>query len=225
MKKFIYLGGIVAVLLAVGALAVVGNQGQAAGITFIGRGVVKSGGAADHINVYWTHVPDAAERIRGLKSDVILSSAKIYNWEEKSDGTLYKRQTSGLPTPGKEVVVRGTLLDDDRVTAAWVVKNYREFKVEGTVQGVDLDTGSTDEGWITVNVSSSVMRNITPTRKFKETVIKSKDIRFRVNGMTTVMALGNVKHLDEVTASQQNVRIEGELQDEDTWTASKVNEY
>jgi len=224
MKKLIYLGGIAAVIMVVGALALVGHQGEASGITFVGRGVVKSGGGSDHINVYWTHVPNSVERIRGLRSDTITSSAKIYKWEKKSDGTLYKRRTTSLPTPGKEVVVRGTLLSDDRVTAAWVVQNYREFKVEGTVQGVTLDTGSSDEGWLTVNITSSEMRNITPTRKFKETQIKSTDKRFRVNGLTAVTALGKAKHLDEVTAGQQNVRIEGELQDEDTWVASKVNE-
>ncbi len=224
MKKIVYAAGAMAIVLAVGVLSLVGSQGEAAGITFIGRGVVKPGGASDHINVYWTHVPSSAERIRGLRSDVITSSATIYNWERQSDNSLAKVETTSLATPGKEVVVRGTLLDDDRVTAAWVVKNYRQFKVEGTVQGVDLDTGSSDEGWITVNVTSSKMRYIEPERNFKQSQIKSKDIRFRVNGLTSITALGKAKHLDEVSESQQNVRLEGELQDEGVWAASKVNE-
>jgi len=221
-KTLTTLVGIVGVLAAV-VMILVGGESKAADISFIGRGVVKSGGDANSINVYWTMVPASVERIRGVRSDVNTASAKKYKWEV-ANGSLIKRRTTSMATPGKEVVVKGTLRSDDRVTATWVVQNYRQFKLEGKIQGRTLDTGKTDEGWLTVNVTSSKINNITATTKFKETTVKGKDLRIRVNGQTAITALGKSKNFDEVTAGQQNVTIEGEVIDEDSWVASKVNE-
>ena len=214
--------GVVGVMAA-GVFVLLGTDSQAANIAFTGRGVVKPGGDANSINVYWTVVPAAVERIRGVRSDVNTSTAKKYKWEVTS-GSLVKRRTTSMATPGKEVVIQGTLKDDDRVTATWVVQNYRQFKLEGKVQGRTLDTGKTDEGWLTVNVTSSKLNNLTGTTKFNETTVKGKDLRIRVNGQTAITALGKSKNFDEVTAGQQNVTIEGEVIDEDSWVASKVNE-
>lgn len=210
-------------VLVVTLMVLVGGESKAAGITFTGRGIIKPGGDANSINVYWTVVPDSVERIRGVRSDVNTSNAKKYKWEVAA-GSLIKRRTTSQATPGKEVVVRGTLLSDDRVTGASVVQNYRQFKLEGKIQGRTLDTGKTDEGWLTVNVTSSKLNNLTGTTKFKETTVKGKDLRIRVNGQTAITALGKSKNFDEVTAGQQNVTIEGEVIDEDSWVASKVNE-
>jgi len=215
--------GVVAVLGA-SMLMLLGGGSQAADITFIGRGVVKPGGGSNSINVYWTLVPSAVERIAGLRSDVSTSTATKYAWTVNSAGKLVKTKTGSLPTPEKEVVIRGTLHDDDRVTASWVVKNYRQYKLEGTVQGVALDTGSSDEGWVTVNVTKSTFRNVLPAKNFKNTKVVGNDILVRVNGLTKVMALGKTKHLDEVSASLQKVTVEGEVLNEDTWVSSQFNE-
>ncbi|HBE90303.1 MAG TPA: hypothetical protein DDW41_03785 [Candidatus Andersenbacteria bacterium] len=214
--------GVVGVLV-VTLMVLVGGDSKAADIVFTGRGIVKSGGASNSINVYWTVVPDAVERIRGVRSDVNTSNAKKYKWEV-AGGSLIKRRTTSQATPGKEVVIKGTLRSDDRVTGVWVVQNYRQFKLEGKIQGRTLDTGKTDEGWLTVNVTSSKLNNLTATTKFKESTVKGKDLRIKVNGQTSITALGKSKNFDEVTAGQQNVTIEGEVIDEDSWVASKVNE-
>jgi hypothetical protein len=222
-KTLAILIGVVAVLGAT-TMLLLGGSSSAADITFIGRGVVKPGGDSNSINVYWTQVPAAVERIRGVRTDVSTGGATKYVWEVNSSGSLVKTKTSSMPTPEKEVVIRGSLHDDDRVTASWVVTNYRQFKIEGRVEGVSVDTGTIDEGWVTVNVTSSIFRDVTPTRKFKETVVKGNDVRIRVNGLTTVTSLGRTKSLDQVSASEQNVTVEGEVQNEDSWVASKFNE-
>lgn len=197
-----------------------------AGETVLIRGTVKSGGDADSISVYYTHVVTAADptRLRGLVRDVDLGDAKRYVWEETS-GSLVKRRTTSKPTPGKEVVFRGTLRDDLRVNASWIVQNYREYSMEGKVQGSTLDTGFTDQGWLTINVTGLKFRNVTPTKAFKETQYKTKDVRVRFNGLTGFTALGRAKQADELTASQQKVTIEGEMTDENTFVASTVNEH
>lgn len=222
-KTLTILLGVVGVLV-VTILVLIGGDSKAAGISFIGRAIVKPGGDVNSFNAYWTVVPDSVDRIRGARSDVNTASARKYKWEVK-ENALIKRRTTSMPTPGNEVVVKGTLRDgDDRVTATWVVVNFRKFKVEGTVQGRTLDTAKTDEGWLTVNVTSSKLNGITATTEFKETSVKGKDLRIRVNGQTAITALGKSKNFDEVSASQQKVTIEGEMTDEDTWTAIKVNE-
>ena len=211
-------------LAAVFAVAAHVSQSEAAGTVLI-RGVVKPGGASDSVNVYITHVAEApdATAIRGIRTDVNIAQAKRYKWEVVGN-ELKKVRTTSVPTPEKEVVIRGTLRDDNRITASWIVQNYREFTIEGTLQDRTIDTGKSDEGWVTVNVTSSKFRNVLPVRAFKETAIKGKDLRIRINGLTSLTALGKAKNFDEVTAGQQKVRIEGQMTDEYNWTASKFNE-
>jgi hypothetical protein len=215
-------GAVVATVVATFALTATTTQ---AAETVLVRGIVKPGGAADSINVYITHIATAADpsKIRGIRTDVNVAKATKYKWINKS-GALTKTTVTSNPTPEQEVVIRGTLLDDNRITASWIVQNYREFTIEGTLEGVTLDTGSTDEGYITVNVTSSKMRGITPAKAFKETSLLKKDVRIRVNGQTSITAVGKAKHLDEVTASQQKVRVEGQVLDEASWVSSKLNE-
>lgn len=222
-KILIGLIGVVGVLGATIMLLSAGNS-KAASITFIARGVVKPGGGTNSINVYWTNVPAAVERIRGVRSDVNTTNATKYVWNVNASGTLVKTKVASLPVPEKEVVIRGVLHDDDRVTASWVVTNYRQFKVTGTLQGINVDTGSTDSGWVTINGTTSIFRNVLPAKDFKTAKVINKDLLVRVNGITKVTALGNAKILDEVTAAQQKVVIEGEVQNEDSWVASKFNE-
>lgn len=216
--------GIGAILAVLAAFFAWQANTQAAGTVLV-RGVVKSGGAVDHINLYITHVAEAPDpsAIRGTRTDVDVDGAKLYKWIVDG-GSLTKVRTTANPVPEKEVVVRGTLKDDGRIGAVWVVQNYREFTVEGTFEGRELDTGYTDQGWATVNVDTSVFRNVTPTKKFKEAALKGKDILFRVNGSTAITALGNAKSFEEVTGSGQKVRIEGALNDENVWVASKFYE-
>lgn len=212
-------------LALVAGISLMGGS-SLAGETVLIRGTVKGGGDVDSISVYYTYVATAADptKLRGLVRDVDIEDAKRYVWEEKS-GSLVKRRTTSKPTPGKEVVFSGTLRDDLRVNALWIVQNYREYSMEGTVQASTLDTGFTDQGWLTVNVTGLKFRDVTPAKAFKEAQYKSKDVRVRFNGKTGFTALGKSKQADELTASQQKVTIEGEMIDEATFIASTVNEH
>jgi len=219
------------------------NSAASAGETVLVRGIVKPGGSSDSVNLYITYVETAADasKIQGIRTDVNVANAKKYKWQSES-GVLTKVRTTSNPTPEKEVVIKGTLLSDNRITASWMVQNYREFHIEGTLQGRDLDTNpaSIDQGYVTVNVAKSVMRNISPERTWKETLTKGTDLRIRINGSTSVSSIGSTAdwnsvkaqvagtkgtevgiHLDEVSESQQQVVIEGQLTDESNWTASK----
>lgn len=220
-KRFIFLSALAVMLVGAAGWQM---RADAAGTVLV-RGVVKPGGASDSINLYITHVATAPDpsAIQGLRTDVNIATATKYKWEVVK-GELKKNRTTSNPVPEKEVVVRGTLLDDGRITASWMVQNYREFEIEGTLQDVTRDTGFTDQGWATVNVTSSKFRGVTPKRAFKESAIKGKDIRIRINGLTDISALGKTKRFDEVTAGQQKVRIEGQLLNEDSWGASKFVE-
>lgn len=223
-KHTVLWAGIMGLVVA-GAVAMLAGSSQA-GEAVLVRGIVKPGGASDSINIYITHVATAADasKIQGIRTDVDVTKAKKYKWQEKS-GNLQKVRTTANPTPEQEVVVYGTLLSDNRITAAWTVHNYREFTIEGTVQAVTLDTGFTDQGYITINVTSSKLRDVVPAHPFKETILKGKDLRIRVNGSTTITALGKSKLLDEVPESQQKIRIEGQMLDANRYAASTVNEF
>ncbi len=217
------MGAVVAVIVAA-IIATMGTGSQAGEVVLV-RGIVKPGGDSNSINVYYTHIATASDptKLRGLRKDVDLANANKYEWVE-SGGSLVKKRVSSNPTPGKEVVAYGTLRNDLRINASWVVENYREYTMEGTLEGNSLDTGKTDSGWLTVNVDSLIFRDITPSKKFKESQFKDLDVLVRYNGLTRFTALGKAKQADDVTAAQQNVKIEGEMQDESTFVASKVNE-
>jgi len=221
MNKAIVSGG-VAGLLLVGALSLVSFQSNAAETVII-RGIVQSVDAKT-INMSYTFIGTAADKTKwqGLNCDVDVGTATRYVWNEKS-GSLLKTKTSAIPTAGKEVVFKGTLQDDCRGKASWVVTNYREYEMTGTLEGITLDTGSTDAGNMTVNVKKLIMRDVVPERKFKESQFKGVDIIIRFNGLTAFTALGKAKQADEVTAGQQTVVIEGEMISE-RFVASKVNE-
>lgn len=193
--------------------------------TVLVRGIVKPGGAADHINLYITHVASAPDpsKIRGIRTDVDIDNATISKWEVRN-GSLAKVRTNSVPTPEKEVVISGTLQSDNRIIANWVVQNYREFTLEGVLQDRTLDTGAVDQGFVTLNVTKSTFRGVTPERPFKEALIEGKDLQVRVNGTTEVRSLGSTKTLEEVNPAQQKVRVEGQLNDELVWVASKVTE-
>lgn len=200
-------------------------QTHAAG-TAVVRGIVKHSDNPSVMNLYVTHVTSApdASAIRGRVLEVNTSHAVKYKWEVKS-GALVKSRMASNPTPEQEVVLRGTLSDDsDSITAAWLVQNYRQFRIEGTLEGVTRDTGSSDEGWITVTITSSKFRNISPAKAFKETHLKGKDLRIRVNGLTDILSGGDSKELDDMDASQQKVRIDGQVLNEDSWAASALTE-
>lgn len=221
MKKVVIAGGAAGALL-VALVALVSLQSNASETVVI-RGIVKSRDG-NTINVAYTHIAVAADKTKwqGLACDVNVGNATRYVWQEKN-GRLLKTRTSSIPTAGKEVVFRGTIQSDCRAKASWTVQNYREFKMTGTGEGIALDTGSTDSGYLTINVSKLVMRDVTPERKFKEPQYKGVDVLVRFNGLTTFTALGKPKQADEFTASQQTVIVEGEMINE-RFVASTVRE-
>ena len=241
MKKLFTLGALVVGSAFIVGVMAFGGFSTDAGEAVLVRGVVKSGGAADHVNLYITHVASAPDpsKIQGSRTDVKTSGAKLFKWIVEG-GELKKVRTTANPVPEKEIVVRGTLQSDGRIIANWVVQNYREFHVEGTLQGREMDDGSIDQGWVTITVTKSVMRGM-PERKFKETALLGKDLRVRINGSTMVNEIGTTadwnavrnqtgaklpskvgKHLDEIDAnSQKPIVLEGQLVDASNWTASQ----
>jgi hypothetical protein len=221
MQKTIVTGGVVGALMVLG-LALVGSASNA-GETVLIRGIVlqRDGNV---INVNYKLVAQAGDKTRwqGLACDVNVGNAKRYVWENRK-GVLTRVRTTSVPTPGEEVVFMGTISDDCRVSASWVVQNYRQYTLTGKLQGIKFDTGKTDAGFVTVNVSKLVMRGIVPERKFKEAQFKGVDLIVRFNALTDFTALGKSKQADEVTAGQQSVVIEGAMNNEN-FVASKLKE-
>lgn len=220
MQKAAFAGGVTGVALAVAA-ALVGLSALAAETVTIRGIVLQRDDKVINVNYKLVQASDPS-KWQGLACDVNLSKAARYVWENKS-GVLTKRRTTAIPAPGEEVVFRGTIESDCRVAAAWSVQNYRQYAITGKLQGIKFDTGSTDSGYVTVNVSKMIMRGIKPERKFKETQFKGVDLIIRFNALTDFTALGKSKQADEVTAGQQTVVVEGAMNDEN-FVASKVKE-
>lgn len=221
--RMIGLGILAAAAVTLGVSFII--QADAATPIVLVRGIVKGSDDANTMNLYVTHVSTApdASAIRGRVLAVNTSNTTKYKWTVVN-GVLTKSRIKTNPPAEQEVVVRGTLSGDDRIIGSWLTQNYRRFQIEGTVEGRTLDTGKTDEGTLTVNITSSKLLGVKPATSFKESVIKGTEIKFRVDGLTAVSALGKTKHLDEVTANQQKVRLEGQLLDESNWSTTKVNE-
>jgi hypothetical protein len=160
LKRMVWVAGVGLAVAALAAALLGAWRPALAGDTVVARGIVKPGGDGDLINVYITHVSEAADPtvLRGSRIEVNLDQAKKYKWQVEK-GVLTKVRTTSNPVPEKEVVIKGTY-SEDRITASWLVQNYREFHIEGTLEARDLDLGSIDEGYITINVTKSVMRDV-----------------------------------------------------------------
>lgn len=213
-------------IAALVAITLFASQSNAASEAVLVRGIVKSGGDKNSINLYITNVTTSADasKIQGKRTDVDTATAKKYRWEVKSNGALVKVRTASNPTEGQEVALKGHLLDDGRIKADWTVVNYRKFMILGTLQNRTLDTNKTDEGYVTVNVTSTVLKDVKPARAFKSETWKGKDVKFRVEESTSVNSLGKSKSFEDVNAGQQKVRLEGEIQDNGTLLLTKLIE-
>jgi hypothetical protein len=220
MQKAAFAGGVAGFALAVAA-ALVGLSALAAETVTIRGIVLQRDDKVINVNYKLVQASDPTQW-QGLACDVNLSNAKRFVWENKN-GVLTKRRTTSVPAPGEEVVFRGTIGSDCRVTASWSVQNYRQFTLTGSLEGIKMETGKTDSGTVTVSVSKLVMRGIKPERKFKEAQFKGVDLIIRFDSLTDFTALGKSKQADEVAAEQQTVVIEGAMNDEN-FVASKVKE-
>jgi hypothetical protein len=95
---------LVALLILVGATALfvgilAALRSEAATVSFIGRGIVKSGGETDHITISWTVVPEDMQHLLGVHSDVTTSAANLYKWEVENTAITIEPRGS-LPLPG-----------------------------------------------------------------------------------------------------------------------------
>jgi len=195
----LWLGGALG-LAAVLSLVAVGSTAATTSYEFLARGTVKTGGT--DLNVYFTHTSPLAEAdLAGQRSDISISTAKIYQWTLNSKGNLYKKPVkAGSLVPGQEVVIKGVKKSNGVFVANWVVINYRGFTINGKLTGVEKDVGYSDQGWVTIEVGNST---------YKQSQLVDKDVKMRVDGNTAISSLGKSKNFDEVTVKNQSVRVKG----------------
>lgn len=207
-RAFLFSSGITAIVVGVFALAYL-TSAATTKYPFSGRGIVREHDfAGKNMRVYFTHISEKA-RVLGLGSsfDVGMGSAKIY--KRGSDGKL-RRVRQGNVGVGDEVSLLGTVKSDDRFVASKVVAIDTAFVMKGKLKTYDAKNRR-----LTVEVSSST---------YKPTIYNTKTVTFLFSSATKFYSRGVAKQLDEVTANDQKIRVEGKVVNGTDFEVTSLNE-
>ena len=192
-RAFLFSGGITAIIVGVFAIAYLTSAGSSQ-FTFTGQGTVRghtvSGKTTD---VYFTKLSERAQAL-GLGNVIAVSVGNATFHKRAADGTL-RRVKQGNIGVGDRVTVRGTVTSNDRFVASRV-----EVVDTGFVMTGKLRTFSRTLSRMTVDVTTST---------YKPTRYQGKTVEFIFSEATKFYTQGVGKPIDDVTASDQKVRVQG----------------
>ncbi len=207
-RAFLFSGGITAIIVGVFTLAYLTSAGTSQ-FVFTGRGVVKGHDTnGKTIKIYFTQLSTKAEPIGlGTTVDVSVRNAKF----EKKDANGVTRRINQLNLGvGSEVSIRGTVQNSERFVAATVTAVDTGFVMSGT-----LKTFSNAGKEMTIEVKSS---------NFRSGTYVGSTPRFIFSGNTKFYTKGKSKSAEDVTATDQKVRVEGKVVNGTDLEVTSVNE-
>ena len=192
-RAFLFSSGVTAVIVGVFALTYL-TSATTIKFPFTGEGIVQEQDfAGKNMRIYFTKMSERAQALGlGTSRDVSVGNAKITKKDAK--GKLHRVKQGNIAV-GDRVTVRGTVRSDDRFVAAAVQFVDTTFVMVGK-----LKTFSASGRTMTVDVSSSTYRS---------SRYVDKTVTFIFSGLTKFYTRGVSKPLDDVTASDQKVRVEG----------------
>jgi len=192
-RALLFSSGITAIIVAVFSLAYL-TSAATTKFTFKGEGTAQEHDfAGKNMRVYFTKISEAAETLGlGKAVDVSVGGAKIY--AKDANGKLRRIKQGNIPIGGR-VTVRGSVKSDDRFVASVVERREQSFIMEGK-----LRTYSSGNREMTVEITKT---------NYKSTRYLGKTVRFIFSSATKFYSRGSSKQMDEVSANDQIVRVEG----------------
>ena len=192
-RAFLFSSGITAIIVGVFALAYLTSAGVSQ-FTFTGQGTVKGHDVSGKtMDVYFTQLSERAQAL-GLGNVITVSVGSATLHKRAPDGTL-RRVKQGNIAVGDRVTVRGSVRSNDRFVASRVEVVDTGFTMTGT-----LRTFSRTLRRMTVDVTTST---------YKPTRYQSKTVEFIFSEATKFYTQGVGKSIEDVTASDQKVRVQG----------------
>ncbi len=192
-RAFLFSSGITAIIVGVFSLAYL-TAASTNKFAFKGEGTVQEHDfAGKNMRIFFTKMSERAQALGlGASLDVSVGSAKIT--KKGADGKL-KRVKQGNIAVGDRVTVHGNVKSDDRFVAAKVEWVDTNFVMTGKLRTFDAKNRR-----MTVDVTTST---------YKSSRYKDKTVLFVFSDATKFYTRGKSKQLDDVTASDQKVRVEG----------------
>lgn len=192
-RAFLFSSGVTAVIVGVFALTYLASA-TTTKFPFTGEGTVKEQDlVGKNMRIYFTKMSDQAQALGlGVALDVSVGNARIFKKDAK--GKLRRVKQGNIPVDDR-VTVRGTVRSDDRFVASRVEYVDTSFAMVGK-----LKTFERGNRRMTIEVSSSTYRS---------SRYNGKTVAFIFSGATKFYTQGISKQLDDVTASDQKVRVEG----------------
>lgn len=207
-RAFLFSGGITAIIVGVFALAYLTSAGVSQ-FVFTGRGIVREHDTNGKImKVYFNQLSTKAEPL-ALGTVVNVSVGNATFEKKASDGT-FRRIRQGNLGIGDEVSIRGTVRNNERFVASKVIAVDTTFVMTGI-----LRTFSNAAKEMTIEVKSS---------NFKSSRYVGNTPRFIFSTATKFYTRGKSKSLDDVTASDQKVRVEGKVVNGTELEVTSMNE-
>lgn len=192
-RAFLFSSGITAIIVGVFALAYLTSAGSSQ-FAFTGQATVRGNTVGDAtMNMNFTQLSERAQALGlGNLIGVRVSSATFH--KRAADGTL-RRIKQGNIAVGDRMSVRGTVRSNDRFVASRI-----EVVDTGFVMTGKLRTFNRALRRMTVDVTTST---------YKSARYKDKTVEFIFSEATQYFTQGVGKSMEDVTASDQKVRVQG----------------
>lgn len=207
-RAFLFSSGITAIVVGVFTLAYL-TSAATNKFPFTGRGIVREhDSAGKNMRVYFTQLSgDASNLALGTARDVSVGQAKMFKRDAKGKLGRVNQGNFGI---GDEVSLQGMVRSDDRFVATKIIGLDTSFVMVGKLKTFDNSNNR-----MTIEVTSSTYR---PSLHVK------KILTFLVSKLTKFYSGGRDKPKDDVTASDQKVRVEGKVVNGTEFEVSSMNE-
>ncbi|MDP3685818.1 MAG: hypothetical protein Q8R32_03225 [bacterium] len=192
-RAFLFSSGITAIIVGVFALAYLTSAGVSP-VAFTGQGTVRGNTVGEAtMDMNFTQLSERAQAL-GLGNLIAVRVSSATFHKRAADGTL-RRIKQGNIAVGDRVTVRGTVRSNDRFVASRI-----EVVDTGFVMTGKLRTFNRTLRRMTVDVTTST---------YKSARYKDKTVELIFSEATKYFTQGVGKSMEDVTASDQKVRVQG----------------
>lgn len=192
-RAFLFSSGITAIVVGVFTLAYV-TSAATTKFTFKGEGTVQEHDfSGKNIKIYFTKLSERAQSLGlGKALDVSVGTTKIYKKDAKGKLKRVKQGNLGI---GDRISIWGSVKSDDRFVASRIEWVDTAFVMKGTLKTFNRTTRV-----MTVDVTSSTYRS---------SRYNGKTVSFTFSEATKYFTQGVGKTMEDVTATDQKVQVEG----------------
>ncbi len=208
-KRTIFFSGVI-ITIIVGVFSLADFTAAASNtFPFVGRGMVKGNHPNEAtLDVHFTHM-SAQARALALGTIVTVNVGQATIQKPDARGRLVRVRQGNIAV-GDEVSITGNVRSDDRFVARKVMIRKREFVMRGALKTFDYANHR-----LTVDVTSS---------SFRPTTYKNVPVTLQFTDATRFFSGGVAVSPRDVTATKQNVRLEGRVYNADDFEVITMTE-